>query len=191
MHGGGRGRVSSLFLWRSTSGGDLWHREGVRPSLPDGSAEAQPWVFAPVQANSLTGSFGNFGWGMGEGDGTGERLCSPRSCALSSGAQQLSLPLFSSPPILQAELLAYNLTDVMSHLLSEHTPSCPSAFARQTRELCLAGWAGCPFTTLAPSTSLCSAHCLSALPTLVCVPCVYAWLRRVHSASLLVVFWVI
>ena len=31
-----------------------------------------------VQASSLagTGSLWDFGWGMGEGDGTGERLCS-------------------------------------------------------------------------------------------------------------------
>ena len=42
-----------------------------------------------VQAISLagTGSLWDFGWGMGEGDGAGERLCSPPSCALSSGAQ--------------------------------------------------------------------------------------------------------
>ena len=48
-----------------------------------------------VQASSLsrTGSLWDLGWGMGEGDGAGECLCSPPSCALSSGAQPLSLPL--------------------------------------------------------------------------------------------------
>ena len=55
------------------------------------------------------------------------------------GAQQLSLPLSSSPPVLQAELLAYNLLDVKSCLLSEHTPSGPSIFASLTRGLYFAG----------------------------------------------------
>ena len=32
MHGGRRGRLSSLFLRRSISGGVLWHQEGVRPA---------------------------------------------------------------------------------------------------------------------------------------------------------------
>ena len=94
-----------------------------------------------VQASSLTGtgSLWDFGWGMGEGDGAGERLCSPPSCALSSGAQQLSFPLSSSPPALRAHLLTYNLPDVKSHLLSEHTPSSLSIFASQSPGLCLAG----------------------------------------------------
>ena len=94
-----------------------------------------------VQASSLTGigSLWDFGWGMGEGDGSGEHLCSLPSCALLSRAQQLSLPLSSSPPAVRAELLTYNLPDVKSRLLSEHTPSSPSAFASQTRGLCFAG----------------------------------------------------
>ena len=37
-----------------------------------------------------------------------------------------------------AMLLAYNLPDVKSCLLSEHTPSGPSAFASQTQGLCFA-----------------------------------------------------
>ena len=106
--------------------------------------------FCTVQASSLagTGSLWGFGWGMGEGDGTGERLCSPPSCALLSGAQQLSLPLSSSPPALRADLLTYNLPDVKSRLLSEHTLSIPSAFASQTRGLCLARG---PISAQAPS----------------------------------------
>ena len=83
-------------------------------------------------------SLWDFGWGMGEGDGAGECLCSPPSCALLSGAQQLSLLLFSSPPIVRADLLTYNLPDVKFPLLSQHTPSSPSAFASQTQGLCLA-----------------------------------------------------
>ena len=143
-----------------------------------------------VQASSLTGtgSLWDFGWGMGEGDGAGEHLCSPPRCALSSRAQQLSLPLSSSLPALRAELLTYNLPDVKSRLLSEHTPSGPSAFASQTWGLCFA--AGCPSTRLPPA-SPCRVHHLSALPTLFHGPLVYAWLRRIRSASLLAIFWVI
>ena len=39
--------------------------------------------FCVVQASSLagTGSLWDFGWGMGEGDGAGEHLCSLPSCA--------------------------------------------------------------------------------------------------------------
>ena len=62
----------------------------------------------------------------------------PAKLSSAFGAQQLSLPLSSSPPILPAELLAYNLPDVKSQLLWEHTPTGPSAFASQTRGLCLA-----------------------------------------------------
>ena len=98
-----------------------------------------------VQASSLagTGSLLDFGWGVGKRDGAGEHLCSPPSCALLSGAQQLSLLLSSSPPVPRAELLTYNLPDVKSRLLSEHTPSRPSAFASQTQGLCFVG--GLPF----------------------------------------------
>ena len=55
------------------------------------------------------------------------------------GAQQLSLPLSSSLPAFRAELLTYDLPDAKSRLLWEHSPSGPSAFASQTRGLCLAG----------------------------------------------------
>ena len=117
-----------------------------------------------------TGSLWDFGWGMGEGDGTGERLCSPPSCSLSSGAQQLPLPLSSSPPALQADLLTYNLPDVKSRLLSEHTPSGPSTFASQTRGALL-GWQAAPPPWLPPASPW-STHRLSALPTLFCEPLV-------------------
>ena len=140
-----------------------------------------------VQASSLagTGSLWDFGWGMGEEDGAGQCLCSLPSWALSSGAQQLSLPLSSSPPVLRAEVLAYNLPDVKSHLLSEHTSSGPSTFASQTRGLCLAS--GLP---LRPS-SLPPVRGALTLSTLFRGPLICAWLRRIRSASLLAVFWVI
>ena len=42
-----------------------------------------------------------------------------------------------------------------------------------------------------PPASPCSAHSLAALPTLFHGPLVCAWLRRLHSANPLAVFWVI
>ena len=106
-----------------------------------GSAEAQRWVFVPckqvpwqelVSFGILTG-----GWA---GEMALASAFVPRQTELCHpGAQQLSLPLSSSPPVLRAELLAYNLPDVKSRLLSEHASSGPSAFASQTRGLCLAG----------------------------------------------------
>ena len=194
MHRGRRGRLSSLILRVSASGGALLHQEGVRPAPPP-----EGWIHRStvlgvcavhVQASSLTGtgSLWDFGWGMGEGDGAGEHLCSPPSCALLSGAQQLSLPLSCSPPVLRADLLTYNLPDVKSLLLSEHTPSGPSVFASQTQGLCFAGRLPlCPGSV--PPVHV--AHRLSALPTLFCGPLVYAWLWRIRSASLLAIFWVI
>ena len=140
MHRGGRDSLSSLFLRKSALGGALWHLEAVRP--PEGWIHrSTAFGVCVVQASSFagTGSLWNFGWGIGEGDGTGERLSSPPSCALSSRAQKLSLPLSSSLPVLRAELSTYNLPDVKSCLLSEHTPSGPSAFASQSWGLCLAG----------------------------------------------------
>ena len=106
-----------------------------------GSAEAQLGVCLE-RASSLagTGSLWDFGWGMGEGDVAGKRLCSPRQTELCHpGTQQLSLPLSSSLPAFRAELLTYDFPDAKSRLLSEHSPSGPSAFASQTRWPCLAG----------------------------------------------------
>ena len=149
MHRGGRGRLSSLFLQRS-SGGALRHQEGVRPAAGGMDPQKHSVGCCGVQASSLagTGSLWDIGWGMGEGDGAGECLCSLPICDLLSRAQQLSLPLSSSLPALRAQLLTYNLPDVKSRLLSEHTPSGPSAFASQTRGLCLAAGRPC---ALAPS----------------------------------------
>ena len=101
-----------------------------------GSTEAWSWVFArseqvPWQELVLFGILAG-GW-------AGEmalasafvphqtELCSP-------GAQQLSLP-----SRFRAELLTYDLPEAKSCLLSEHSPSGPSAFASQTQGLCLAG----------------------------------------------------
>ena len=105
-----------------------------------GSAEAQSWVFVrseqvPWQELVLFGILAG-GW-VGEMALASAfvphqtELCRP-------GAQQLSLPLSSSLPAFRAELLTYDLPDAKSHLW-EHSPPGPSAFASQTRGLCLAG----------------------------------------------------
>ena len=154
-----------------------------------GSAEAQHWVFAWCK-QVLWQKLVPFGILAG---GWAREMVLVRPlfpAKLSSVVRQLSHPLSSSPPALQAELLAYNLLDVKSCLLLEHTPSVLSTFASQTQGLCLAG--GPPLRPWFPPASPCSAHRLAALlPTLFRGPLVCALLQRLRSASLLVVFWVI
>ena len=144
MHWGGRGRLSSLFLRRSTSGGALWHREAVRPA----SGGMGPMDPQKHSVGCLHGAskFPDRNWfplwfrlGDGQRRWRWRAPLFPPSCALLSGAQQLSFPLSSSPPTHREDLLTYNPPDVKSRLLSEHTPASPSAFASQTRGLCLAG----------------------------------------------------
>ena len=106
-----------------------------------GSAEAQSWVFArseqvPWQELVLFGILA----GVWAGEMAPVSAFVPYQTELCRhGAQQLSLPLSSSRPAYRAELLTYDLSDAKSRLLSEHTPSGSSAFASQTRGLCLAG----------------------------------------------------
>ena len=106
-----------------------------------GSAEAQSWGFAcseqvPWKELVLFGILAG-GWA---GEMALASAFVPHQTELCrQGAQQLSLPLSSSRPAFQAELLTYDLPDAKLHLLSEHSPSGPSAFASQTRGLCLAG----------------------------------------------------
>ena len=106
-----------------------------------GSAEAQSWVFArreqvPWQELVLFGILAG-GWA---GEMALASAFVPHQTELCrQGAQQLSLPLSSSLPAFRAELLTYDLPDAKSRLLWEHSPSGPSAFASQTRGLCLAG----------------------------------------------------
>ena len=105
-----------------------------------GSAEVQSWVFVrsqqvPWQELVLFGILAG-GWA---GEMALVSAIVPRQTELCcQGAQQLSLPLSSSLPAFRAELLTYDLLDAKSCLLSEHSPSGPSAFASQTRGLCLA-----------------------------------------------------
>ena len=106
-----------------------------------GFTEAQTWVFAwseQVPWQELVP------FGILAGGWAGEMVLAsafvPRQTDLCHpGAQQLSLPLSSSLPAFRAELLTYDLPDAKSRLLSEHSPSGSSAFASQTRGLCLAG----------------------------------------------------
>ena len=105
------------------------------------SAEAQSWVFArseqvPWQELVLFGILAG-GWA---GEMALASAFVPHQTELChQGAQQLSLPFSSSLSAFQAELLTYDLPDAESRLLLEHSPSGPSAFASQTRGLCLAG----------------------------------------------------
>ena len=106
-----------------------------------GSAEAQSWVFArreQVPWQELV-PFGILAGGWVREMALASAFVPLQTELCCPGAQQLSLPLSSSLPALRAELLTYNLPDVKSHLLSEHTLSGPSAFASQTPGLCLAG----------------------------------------------------
>ena len=80
MHRLGRGRLSSLFLQRSASGVALWHWEGVRPA--GGMNLQKDSVGCLHSASKFPGRNWfplGFWLGNGEGDGTGERLCSPPS----------------------------------------------------------------------------------------------------------------
>ena len=190
MHGGGRGRLSSLFLQRNTLGAPLWHREGVTPTGGMDPQKQALGVFEE-QASSLAGT-GSL-WDLA-GEWAREMVLAsvffPRQTELClPGAQQLSLPLSSSLPAFRAELLTYDLPDAKSSLLWEYTLSGPSAFASQTLGLCLARWAGCPSTpgSLPPVRV---AGTTSALPTLLRGFLLQAWLQRVCPASLLVVIGV-
>ena len=104
------------------------------------SAELQRWVFArskqvPWQELVPFGILAG-GWAREMALVSIFVPCQAELCP--PGAQQLSLPLSSSLPAFRAQLLTYDLPDAKSRLLSEHTPSGPSAFASQTRGLCLA-----------------------------------------------------
>ena len=106
-----------------------------------GSAEAQSWVFAwseQVPWQELV-PFGILAGGWAGEKALASAFVPHQTEFCRPGAQQLSLPLSSSLPAFRAELLTYDLPDAKSLLLWEHSPPGPSAFASQTRGLCLAG----------------------------------------------------
>ena len=119
---------------------------GSQTCQTDGSAEAQRWVFAwckqvswqePVPFGILAGRWAR--------EMALVSAFVPRQAAPCCLGLKNFLPLSSSPPVLQADLLTYNLPDIKSHLLSEHIPSGPSVFVSQTRGLCFAvGLPLCP-----------------------------------------------
>ena len=157
-----------------------------------GSTEAQSWVFGlseQVPWQELVP------FGILAGGWAGEMALAsafvPRQTELCrQGAQQLSLPLSSSLPAFRAELLTYDLPDPKLRLLSEHTVSIrPLCFCNPDSGALL-GRRAAPPPRLPPASPW-STHHLSALPTLFHGSLLCAWLRRLHSASLLVVFWVI
>ena len=105
------------------------------------SAEAQSWVFARSEQVSWQELvlFGILAGGWAGEMALVSAFVPHQTELCRQGAQQLSLPLSSSLPAFPAELLTYVIPDAKSRLLSEHSPSSPSAFASQTRGLCLAG----------------------------------------------------
>ena len=192
VHRGRNGRLRASFA----TGGPLW--EGPCSTRRE-AGPLEGWIHrstalgvCTVQANSVTGtgSLWNFGWAMGEGNGTCQRLCSPINlCPF--GTQQPSLPVSSCPPrFLRAELLTFNIPDVSPTGCQNSWSLAPPLSQARISGLWLA-WRAAPPLPRLPPASPCSTHCLSALPILFCGPLVYAWLRRVHSARLLVIFWVI
>ena len=105
-----------------------------------GSAEAQRWAFVwseQVPWQELV-PFGILAGGWAREMALASAFVPRQTELCRPGAQQLSLPLSSSLPAFRAELLTYDLPDAKSRLLLEHTPYGPSAFASQTRGLCLA-----------------------------------------------------
>ena len=94
-----------------------------------GSAEAQSWVFSQseqVPWQELV-PFGILAGGWVREMALASAFVPQQAELCRQGAQQLSLPLSSSLPAFRAELLTYDLPDAQSRLLSEHSPSGPSA----------------------------------------------------------------
>ena len=145
MHRGRRGGLSLLCHGWFLAGGALKHQEGGRPIRGMDPQKHRSTVLGvcTVQASLLTGtgSLWNFRWGMGEGFGTCQCLCSPPT-PLPPGVL--------SPSCSRAELLTFNIPDVKSHWLSELMESGPSAFTSQTSGV-LPCQADCPSTALAHS----------------------------------------
>ena len=152
----------------------------------DGSTEAALGI-CTVQASLVTGagSLWNFGRGMGEGNGAPQHVCSPTELSSVFWASTTLPPGVISPsPLSESRAVGFNIPDVKSHWLSELTESGPSAFASQTLGAlpCLAD---CPGSLLPVHVAR-----TASLPFLSSRgPLVYTWLRRVRSASVLVVFW--
>ena len=139
MHRGRRGRLSSVFLWRSASGGASGHREGVRPA---GGMDLQKHSVGCLRGASMFPGRNRFPLGFWLGDGRGRwrwrvPLVPTKLSSVVPGSTTLPRVILQSSRS-PSRLLAYNLPDVKSCSLSKHTPSGLSTFGSQTRELCLA-----------------------------------------------------
>ena len=131
-----------------------------------GSAQAQSWVLerseqVPWQELVLFGILAG-GWA---GEMALASAFVPHQTELCcQGAQQLSLPLSSSLPAFQAELLTYDLPDAKSRLLSEHSPFRSQAPPLLPARLGGSAWpAGRPSARLPPASPW-SGAVLPALP---------------------------
>ena len=149
MHRGREGRLSLLCCWWSAAGGSLQHQKAdpLEGWIPRSTALG----VCLVQASSVmgTGSLWNYGWEWEREMVLASAFVPLPSRALYSQAQQLSLPVSSCLPALQAELLTFHIPD-KSLWLSELTKSSSSAFASQTSGA-LPCQVGCPSTAPAAS----------------------------------------
>ena len=106
-----------------------------------------------VQASLVTGtgSLWNFGWGMGDGNGACQHLCSPaKLSSVFLGSTTLPPGVLSPSPLSKSRAVDFNIPDVKSGCLSELTEFGPSTFASQTLGT-LPCQAGYPSTAPAPS----------------------------------------
>ena len=133
MYRGTRGRLSSLFLQWSSTGGDLRHHEGGRPVR---GMDPQKHSVGCLRGASKFGDRNWFPLGFWLGDGRGRwhwpvPLFPTELSSVFWGSTTLP-PVASSPLALQAELLTYNIPDAKFRWLSELTLSSPFAFVSQT-----------------------------------------------------------
>ena len=157
-------------IWRISRGGSARCTgvggEGLAcfaVSGPCGKKAGRPVAGMDPQKHSVgcfhgASNFGERNWfplrfWLGDGQG---RLCFPVpliTAELSSvfRAQQLSLPLSSSPPALRTELLTLTFQMLSpAGCQNSHSPA-PLLFASQPDSGALPCWAGCPSTAPAPS----------------------------------------
>ena len=137
---GAGGAGSACFSFRDPPGRGPVAPGGSQTRQRDGSAEAQHWVFAGCKQVPWQEPV-PLGFWLGDGRGRWHWRASLFPTMLSSVLRgSTTLPSHFSPAFpLSEQSFTYNLPGVKSPLLSEHTLSGPSAFASQTRRLCLAG----------------------------------------------------
>ena len=189
MHRGRRGRLSSLFL-----GDPLWEVPCGTRSESDllerwvHRSTALGWVFARCKFHD--GNWLPLGVWLGDGWGRWRWRAPlfPAKLSYVAWGSTILPPVVLQPSHCRAELLAYILPDVKSHLLWN---TLRPALRLLPARLRASAWPAAAPPPRLPPTSPWSAHSLTALPTLFCGPLICAWLQRLHSANPLAVFWVI